>query len=103
MTEALLRVVRRQWYPDTPYKRAGVVLLAVTPESGVQLSLFDTRDRGRDKRLQQAIDSINRHLGKHAVDFTPNIPTAKASELYDVGAKSPAYTTRIQDIITLKC
>lgn len=103
MTEALLRVVRRGWRPDTPYKRAGVILLSVIPDSGVQLSLFDTRDRDRDRRLQQAIDTINSRLGKHTVGFTPNIPTADAAELYDIGAKSPAYTTRIKDIITLKC
>jgi len=103
MTEALLQVVRSQWRPDTPYKRAGVILLSVSPDSGVQQSLFDTRDRQRDQRLQQTIDHINDRHGKRTIGFTPSIPTAQASELYEVGAKSPAYTTRIQDIITLKC
>lgn len=103
MTEALLREVRTQWKPNTPYKRAGVIVLNVSSDSGVQQSLFDTRDRQRDQRLQQTIDEINRRQGKHAIGFTPNIPTEKAAELYDVGAKSPAYTTRIEDIITLKC
>ena len=103
MTEALLRVVRSQWRPDTPYKRAGVIVLNVSPDNGVQQSLFDTRDRQRDKRLQQTLDKINSTHGKRTIGFTPNIPTEQAAELYDVGAKSPAYTTRIQDIITLKC
>ena len=103
MTEALLQVVRQQWRANTPYKRAGVIVLSVSPDSGVQQSLFDTRDRQRDQRLQQAIDKINNRHGKRTVGFTPNIPTEKAAELYDVGAKSPAYTTRIEDIIRLKC
>jgi DNA polymerase V len=103
MTETLLRIVRSQWRPNTPYKRAGVIVLAVSPESGVQQSLFDSRDRQRDQRLQQAIDRINNRHGKSTIGFTPNIPTEQAAELYDVGAKSPAYTTRLQDIITLKC
>ena len=103
MTEALLRVVRMQWRANTPYKRAGVIVLNVSPDSGVQQSLFDTRDRQRDQRLQQTLDNINRRHGKRTIGFTPNIPTERAAELYDVGAKSPAYTTRIQDIITLKC
>lgn len=103
MTEALLRVVRAQWRPETPYKRAGVIVLSVSPDSGVQQSLFDTRDRQRDNRLQQTIDVINSRHGKRTIGFTPNIPTAQAAELYDVGAKSPAYTTNVRDIITLKC
>ncbi len=103
MTEALLQTVRAQWCPNTPYKRAGVIVLSVSPDSGVQQSLFDTRDRQRDMRLQQTIDGINNRLGKRTIGFTPDIPTEQAAELYDVGAKSPAYTTRIEDILVLKC
>lgn len=103
MTEALLQVIRAQWRSNTPYKRAGVLVMAISPENGVQQNLFDTRDRQRDQRLQQTIDEINSRHGKRTIGFTPNIPIAKAAELYDVGAKSPAYTTRIQDIITLHC
>lgn len=103
LTEALLRVVRAQWRPSTPYKRAGVIVLSVSPDTGVQQSLFDTRDRRRDQRIQHTIDTINSRHGKLSIGFTPSIPTAQAAELYDVGAKSPAYTTRLQDIITLKC
>ena len=103
MTAALLQVVRQQWRANAPYKRAGVLLMAIQPETGVQQTLFDTRDRNRDRRLQQTIDELNNRLGKQTVGFTPNIPSKDASKLYDVGAKSPAYTTRLQDIITLKC
>lgn len=103
MTAALLQAVRAQWQAQTPYKRAGVILLAIEPDNGVQQSLFDMRDRERDSRLQQALDSINSRMGKHTVGFSPNMPDEHAAKLFDVGAKSPAYTTRIQDIITLKC
>lgn len=102
MTNALLQVVRQQWRANTPYKRAGVLLTSIQPENGVQQTLFDPRDRKRDQRLQQAIDAINSSTGKRTVGFTPSIPTAGASKLYEVGAKSPAYTTRLQDIIVLK-
>lgn len=103
MTTALLREVRSQWRAGTPYKRAGVILLVIEPDRGVQQSLFDTRDRDRDNRLQRALDTINSRMGSHTVGFTPNMPDEHAAKLFDVGAKSPAYTTRIQDIITLKC
>ncbi len=103
MTAALLRTVCGQWRPETPYKRAGVILMSIESDNGVQQALFDTRDRERDQRLQQALDLINNRHGKRTVGFTPNIPTDKAAGLYNIGAKSPAYTTRLQDIITLKC
>ena len=103
MTAALLRAVRSQWQADTPYKRAGVVLLTIEPAQGVQQSLFDTRDRERDERLQRALDSINHSMGRHTVGFSPTMPTEQASGLFDIGYKSPSYTTRLQDIITLKC
>lgn len=103
MTAALLRSVRTQWQPSTPYKRAGVILLAIEPDRGVQQSLFDTRDRERDTRLQHTLDTINGRLGKHSIGFSPSMPDEHSAQLFDVGAKSPAYTTRIQDVITLKC
>lgn len=103
MTAALLLAVRSQWQAGAPYKRAGVIMLVIEPAQGVQQSLFDTRDRERDQRLQQALDTINHTMGKHTVGFTPNMPTEQATKLFDVGAKSPAYTTKLQDVITLKC
>ena len=103
LTAAMLQEVRRQWQPGTPYKRAGVILLAVSPDTGVQQSLFDSRDRQRDNRLQQAIDGINARTGRRTVGFMPQIAARTSAPLYEVGAKSPAYTTRLSDIITLRC
>ena len=103
MVDVMLRIVRSQWRPDTPYKRAGVMVTLISPDNGVQQSIFDTRDRLRDQRLQKTLDEINNRHGKRTIGFTPSIPTRQAAELYDIGAKSPAYTTSIHDIITLKC
>lgn len=103
MEDVMLRIVRSQWRPDTPYKRAGVMVTLISPDNGVQQSIFDARDRLRDQRLQKTLDEINNRHGKRTIGFTPSIPTRQAAELYDIGAKSPAYTTSIHDIITLKC
>lgn len=103
MTQALLQAIRAQWRPDTPYKRAGVLVTDVIPDSAVQQNIFDNRDRQKDRQLQQAIDDINRRHGRRTIGFMPELPDAKADALYETGARSPAYSTRIQDIITLKC
>lgn len=103
MVDVMLRIVRSQWRPDTPYKRAGVMVTLISPDNGVQQSIFDARDRLRDQRLHKTLDEINNRHGKRTIGFTPSIPTRQAAELYDIGAKSPAYTTSIHDIITLRC
>ena len=103
MNLAMLQAVRQRWKPDTPYKRAGVVLLSIRPGKGVQQSLFDDRNRQRDMQLQKTIDLINFKSGKRTVGFVPQVDVQKAKDLYSVGAKSPAYSTRIEDIITLHC
>lgn len=103
LTDALLKTIRLQWCPDTPYKRAGVILLSIEPDRGVQQSLFDTRNRARDNRLQFAIDKVNDHMGKHTLTFARRLPDPNATPLYEAGKQSPHYTTDISQIITLKC
>ncbi len=103
LTQEMLRTVRKQWHKDTPYKRAGVILLAIEPDKGVQQQLFDPRDRERDRRLQQAIDSVNRQYGRRTVTLAPQMQDERSRQLLDTGTKSPAYTTRLTDIITLHC
>ena len=103
LTEAMLQTVRRQWQPDTPYKRAGVILLAIEDEKGVQQSLFDTRDRERDSRLQRAMDAINDRMGRRALTYAQQLPDPKVAPLYETDARSPEYTTDIRQLLTLKC
>ena len=103
MTQRMLEVVRNQWRKDTPYKRAGVILMSIEQDKGVQQQLFDERNRERDKRLQKAIDSVNSQFGKRAVTLAPQLQDERSKGLLDVGEKSPAYTTRLSDIIVLHC
>ena len=56
-----------------PYRKAGVLLTDITPDSGIQLGLFDRLDHGRQQRLMQAIDHINRHYGSEQVRLAPTI------------------------------
>lgn len=45
------------------YKKAGVILCGICPDSAVQTSLFDEIDRGKQAKLAAAIDAINRKTG----------------------------------------
>ena len=99
MLERLLQVVRSGWQDNVPYKRAGVILMGIEPAANTQLQLFDERNRERDNRLQQAIDKVNAHFGKNTVRQA--VFMQGKQKLYEVGQKSPEYTTNFREIMTL--
>ena len=97
----MLAALRKQWRPY-PYKKAGVVLMGLTPADNAQQILFDERPKERDERLQKAIDHINSQYGKTALKVATQVlstdkPLTKREKL------SPCYTTNLRDILVLKC
>ncbi len=84
---AALREIFRSGYG---YKKAGVILSEITPREGTQSDLFDPVDRGRQSRLMEALDAVNRRHGGHKVVVAAQtlspLPVQRAH-------LSPAYTT----------
>ena len=59
------QLVKRVYRKGIKFKKAGVVLSRLVPSDQLQLNLFTDKDRtGRDKRLMETLDSINKR-GKH--------------------------------------
>ena len=78
------------------YKKAGVVITKLVPESGVVLSLFeDGEQRQRDTKLSAALDSIKRDFGRDAVRFASQ-GTGEIISSHE--RQSPHYTTLWSDI-----
>lgn len=102
LTAAAMQCVRSQFKKGGNYKSAGVILLDIAPDTGVQQSLFDTRDRAKDKRLQQAIDQLNGTLGKNTVKLAVQMDSARDREYFHHEHLSPLYTTDIKQIFTIK-
>jgi DNA polymerase V len=98
----MLLAFRRQWRAF-PYKKAGVVLMNLSPAANQQQVLFDERPRKRDERLQNAIDHINRQYGKSAVKIGTQILASDAQPFTKKDKLSPCYTTNIREIIKVKC
>ena len=73
--------------------------MGIEPAANTQLQLFDERNRERDNRLQQAIDKVNAHFGKNTVRQA--VFMQGKQKLYEVGQKSPEYTTNFREIMTL--
>lgn len=95
-----LAALRRAYRPGALYKKAGVVLLKIIPDSAVVPDLFDTKDREKDSRLQRVLDHIDDRHGKRAILLGAQLPSD--TEVYKTEHKSPLYTTDLRDIITVK-
>jgi len=81
------------------YKKAGVVVMGISPESDIQLNLFCSENPNH-KALMNTVDKINNSLGQKKVKL--------ASQDLDRTWKmkqeklSPRYTTVLKDVIKVK-
>jgi DNA polymerase V len=91
------------------FQRAGVLLPDLMPNSYRQLSLFDAGDIERQKnqrwyllkseRLMTALDAINRAHGRHSIRYASQGLSARWCMRQQL--RSPAYTTRWQELPTV--
>ena len=83
--EVLLKLYRQGYH----YKKAGVIVMGIGPNSPIQQDLFDTNAEQFEKmkRLDAVIDRINKVNGTETIK-------------HDFKSKNP--TTRWSDIIVLK-
>ena len=105
----LLQKLYRQGYH---YKKAGVIVMGIGPNSSIQQDLFDTNAEQFEKmkRLDAVIDRINRVNGTETIvlgsqQYTQKDGKGKANVFanaikHDFKSKNP--TTRWSDIIILK-
>lgn len=86
--------------PGYNYMKGGVTVLDLVPQHIIQLSLFDTKDRQKEKKLMTAIDNTNQSFGKDTV----RIGTHGYGHKWKLHAEnlSPRYTTRVSDIMKVK-
>ena len=98
-----LRLLFRTGYH---YKRAGVVVMGITPRRPLQLNIFGESPEQREKtaKLNRAVDRINRVNGPETVIMAAQqYPGGKNfSDVIKHDFKSPNPTTRWSDIIRLK-
>lgn len=82
------------------YKKAGVIVMDITPEDTNQISMFENADP-KHKVLMDVMDRLNNAIGEKKVKL--------ASQALDRTWKmkqerlSPRYTTRLSEIITIHC
>lgn len=100
ITQYALMGLRQIFRPNYSYKKAGIIVTNIVPQSHVQGSLFDTVDREKRFRLMKVIDTINQINGSEKIRL--------ASHGFDrhwINRReklSPNYTTSLKELIVVK-
>jgi len=61
------------WRDGFGYRKAGVMVLDIQRNSGIQLNVFDPEDHGKLRRLMNSIDGINNMYGRRSVKLAPGV------------------------------
>ena len=112
IVQASAEVLDRIFVQGVQYKRAGVIVMGISPNSPIQQDLFDVTAEqiGKMKRLDKAIDRINKCYGSETIvigaqQYTKPHGEGKADVFADAikhDHKSKNPITRWSDIIRLK-
>jgi DNA polymerase V len=86
--------------PGYNYQKCGAIVLDLIPETQLQFSMFDKAENGKSKKAFSVLDTINKGIGKDIVrvarqGFERKFKLRQAF-------LSPRYTTRIDELLTIK-
>lgn len=82
--------------PGYNYQKAGVMMLDLISGGEIQLGLFDTQNRRRDKQLMQTLDEVNKSFGKDVVRYGVHAYGNKWKLRQN--NLSPCYTTKLDQL-----
>uniref|UniRef100_UPI00404ADC76 Y-family DNA polymerase n=1 Tax=Flavobacterium sp. TaxID=239 RepID=UPI00404ADC76 len=80
------------------YKKAGVIVMGLTPNNETQLSLFNTSNP-KHQPLMSVIDKMNISYGTNKIKFANQSPGRQWKMKQEKLSKS--YTTRLSEVITI--
>ena len=98
IVSATISALRSIYRSDCIYKKAGVIVSGIVPQSQVQLSFFDNiGDIEKRHNLMQAVDTVNDSYGRMKVRFAVNGFERKWKLKQE--RLSPCYTTRMHELM----
>lgn len=99
IVKAAIAELKRIFRKGYGYKKSGVRVSRISPSNSVQTTLFDTIDRPKHKRLMETIDRINAGMGRESIKV---VSQGTITDHTNREYLSPQYTTRWEDIMTVK-
>ena len=85
--------------PGIEYKKAGILLLGLTPSTSRQMSLFE-KDTAKHSALMQTLDKIHRRFGPHRMKLASQ--DLKQTWKMRRDHLSNRFTTEINEVIKVK-
>jgi DNA polymerase V len=82
------------------YHKTGITVMDLIPEHQVQYGFYDEAETGKEKKILQTMDSLNKSFGKDLLRFARQ-GYSKKWKLKQMKL-SPCYTTRIDEILKVK-
>ena len=93
---ALRNIYRKGYF----FKKAGVIIMDIVPNSAIQQNLFDAVDREKQKNLIKVVDKLNSGFTRNHLYLA--IQGGRRKWKLKQELLSPCYTTQLSDIIKIK-
>ena len=102
ITSKAVETLKKIYRSNYCYKKAGIIITEIVDQNSVQQVLFiPPEDRSKRNRLMKAMESINQNDSTYNMVHTASCdPEMRLSRK---GFNSQQYTTRLSDIITIRC
>lgn len=95
-----VQLVDRLYEEGRTYKKAGVMLSGIVPESSIQGSLFAAPENGRNRELMNMLDNVNFAMRDDVLKFASSGTTRDWKMRQEL--RSPRYTTRWDELCGVK-
>ncbi|CAX23500.1 protein of unknown function [Methylorubrum extorquens DM4] len=102
LAKAALSGVRRVWKDGYRYSKAGIITTDLMPFEASQRALIGGLDRERSRPLMDALDDCNRRHGRGSVVLASSGWAKARSWSTKFDMRSPRYTTRIDELPTVR-
>lgn len=99
VTRFAVEALRRIYREGFEYKKAGIMVMDLTPEQAKQATFFDNSDP-RHASLMQAMDKLNKRFGNTMLKLASQDPGRRWKMRQE--RLSPCYTTRMKDILVVR-
>ena len=93
---ALRNIYRKGYF----FKKAGVIIIDIVPDSAIQQNMFDNVDRERQKKLMKVVDRLNSGFNRN--NLTLAVQGGRRKWKLKQELLSPCYTTRMSDNKNIK-
>lgn len=100
ISKGVLEKLREIFKEGYTYKKAGVILVLISPNNSHQIRLFGD-ENPKHQLLMQAMDKLNKKMGQGKLKLA-NQDIKKTWKMRQEHL-SPQYTTKFSDIITVNC